>query len=259
MAANLGCKSLVAASALVGAFAWSCTPAFAKDWFPYPVQQWDPPFDMSSPRKNVELHAAAQGGQEVDDLRVLPAHEGCLLDGGGLRRGGGVQAAGREDAAGRGRRLHRAQEADLPDRGLRGRGRQCGGDRRHLRRRPEQSRLRDPQEEHPGHRRHQRHLLAGAVGQVPGVVRRDGREGGRGAGQAAPRGQPAGQGGLVPGPARSGLGGGGQHRLPGRDQGQRSAGRRDQVRRHRQGSAVQAGRRHAAGASRTSPTSSAPR
>jgi len=53
MAANLGCKSLVAASAVVGAFAWSCTPAFAKDWFPYPVQQWDPPFNMSSPRKNV--------------------------------------------------------------------------------------------------------------------------------------------------------------------------------------------------------------
>lgn len=53
MAANLSCKSLVAASALLGAFAWSCTPAFAKDWFPYPVQEWDPPFDMSSPRKDV--------------------------------------------------------------------------------------------------------------------------------------------------------------------------------------------------------------
>lgn len=29
-------------------------PVIAKDWYPYAVEQWDPPFDMSSPRKKVE-------------------------------------------------------------------------------------------------------------------------------------------------------------------------------------------------------------
>ena len=54
MAATIRCKSLVAAGVVLGAI--SCLPgmASAKDWFPYPVEQWDPPFDMNSPRKKVE-------------------------------------------------------------------------------------------------------------------------------------------------------------------------------------------------------------
>ena len=71
------------------------------------------------------------------------------------------------------------QEADLADRGLRGRRRRCGDHRRHLLRRLEQPRRRDPQEEHPGDRRDQRHLVAGAFGEVARLVRRDGRQGRR--------------------------------------------------------------------------------
>lgn len=32
----------------------SSSAASAENWFPYPVQVWDPPFDMESPRKDVE-------------------------------------------------------------------------------------------------------------------------------------------------------------------------------------------------------------
>lgn len=42
------------AIAVLGALAMIPAPAIAKDWFPYSVEQWDPPFDMSSPRKKVD-------------------------------------------------------------------------------------------------------------------------------------------------------------------------------------------------------------
>lgn len=54
MVATLRCKPLFAAVALLGAMACPSGPALAKDWFPYQVEQWDPPFDMASPRKKVE-------------------------------------------------------------------------------------------------------------------------------------------------------------------------------------------------------------
>ena len=54
MAATLRCKSLLAGSAILSAFALCASPALAKDWFPYQVEQWDPPFDMNSPRKKVQ-------------------------------------------------------------------------------------------------------------------------------------------------------------------------------------------------------------
>ena len=54
MAETLGCKSLIATGVVLGAFVWPSSAALAKDWFPYPVEQWDPPFDMGSPRKAVE-------------------------------------------------------------------------------------------------------------------------------------------------------------------------------------------------------------
>src|SRR3981189_3733775 len=54
MVATLRCKSLFAAGVILGAMACTSGPALAKDWFPYPVEQWDPAFDMSSPRKKVE-------------------------------------------------------------------------------------------------------------------------------------------------------------------------------------------------------------
>ncbi len=54
MTATLRCKPLLAAGAILGAMAWSSGPVLAKDWFPYPVEEWSPPFDMSSPRKKIE-------------------------------------------------------------------------------------------------------------------------------------------------------------------------------------------------------------
>ena len=66
----------------------------------------------------------------------------------------------------------------------------------------------EPQEKDPGHRRHQRHLLHGSVREVAGVVRRDGCQGRRIAGQATSERQPASQSGLVPRTARCRVGGG---------------------------------------------------
>ena len=159
MAANLSCKALIAASALAGAFTWSCTPAFAKDWFPYPVQQWDPPFDMNSPRKNVNYTPLPKAAKKwnicvsfphMKDAYWMGVDYGVVEE--SKRLGVKMQLV---EAGG-----YTEQEADHADRGLRGRGRQCRGDRRHLGGWPEQSRIRNPEEEHPRHRRHQRHLLA---------------------------------------------------------------------------------------------------
>ena len=63
MAATLRCKSLLAGSAILSAFAFCASPALAKDWFPYQVEQWDPPFDMSSPRKKVEYVPLAKASK----------------------------------------------------------------------------------------------------------------------------------------------------------------------------------------------------
>ena len=34
--------------------------AQATDWFPYPVESWNPPFDMSSPRSSVDYAPVAR-------------------------------------------------------------------------------------------------------------------------------------------------------------------------------------------------------
>jgi periplasmic protein TorT len=36
----------------------------AKDWFPYPVESWDPPFDMKSPRKKIEYTPLAKASKK---------------------------------------------------------------------------------------------------------------------------------------------------------------------------------------------------
>ena len=225
----------------------------------YPVEVWDPPFDMASPRTTRRVRAAREGGGEVGPVRLLPAHEGRVLDGGRLRRGRRGPAPGRPPPAGGGRRLHQPEHPDLADRGLRGGRRRCRDHRRDLPRRPEQSGAGDPGQGRPGDRRDQRHLVARAVGQVARLVRRDGLQGRRVPRQDASRRLRSGQGRLVPGPARRRLGRGRQSGLPGSGQGQRDRDRRHQVRRYRQGGAAQAGRGHARGLSGHRTTSSAPR
>ena len=42
MAATLRCKPLFAAGAILGAIVCSAS-ALAKDWYPYPVEEWNPP------------------------------------------------------------------------------------------------------------------------------------------------------------------------------------------------------------------------
>ena len=48
-------KGLIARGLLSGAaFAALAGGASAAEWYPYPVESWDPPFDMASPRSKVD-------------------------------------------------------------------------------------------------------------------------------------------------------------------------------------------------------------
>ena len=55
-------------------------------------QRSTPPFAADGKPSDVELHAAREGREALEHLRLLPAHEGCLLAGRRLRRGRGGQA-----------------------------------------------------------------------------------------------------------------------------------------------------------------------
>ena len=225
----------------------------------YPVEVWDPPFDMASPRTTVDYEPLDKAAEKWDLCVSFPHMKDAYwmaVDYGVIDE---AERQGVQSPAGRGGRLHQPEHPDLTDRGLCGGRRRRRDHRRDLARWPEQSRQGDPNQGHPGDRRDQRHLLARAVGQVARFIRRDGLQGGRVPRQDASRGLRSGQGRLVPGPARRRLGRGRQPGLPGGGQGQRDRDRRHQVRRYRQGGAAQAGRGHARGLSRTSTTSSAPR
>src|SRR5439155_13618117 len=90
------------------------------------------------------VHTAGARREEVEHLRLLPAHEGRLLDRGRLWCGRGVTPTRRENAAGRGGRLHEPAEADQSERGLRLPGGQRRRDRRDLRDWSQQAHRRDP-------------------------------------------------------------------------------------------------------------------
>jgi periplasmic protein TorT len=47
-------KRFVTGAAVAGLLAGVAGSAVAADWFPYPVEVWDPPFNMASPRKTVD-------------------------------------------------------------------------------------------------------------------------------------------------------------------------------------------------------------
>jgi protein TorT len=61
---------LAAAGALALGFAAS--GALAKDWYPFPVQVWDPPFNMESPRKDIEYTPLDKAAQKWDICVSFP-------------------------------------------------------------------------------------------------------------------------------------------------------------------------------------------
>ena len=222
-------RSAVAAGAVAAGAALALAGAGAygqgKKWYPFSVEEHNPPFDMASPVKEV-MYSPLEKAEKKWKICVSFPHMKdaywLAVDYGVV---GGGQASGRQDAARRGRRLHQAREADIADRGLR--------------RRPAPRRSIIGAISFDG----LNNLVAeasakknipvidvingmssqGAVGEVARVVRRDGRQGRRVHRQAASEGFGRGQGRLVPGPARRRLGRGRQHRLPRRDQGQRAS------------------------------------
>ncbi len=49
--------------AITAVIAFSISNALAQDWYPYPVQVWDPPFNMESPRKNKDYTPLAKASK----------------------------------------------------------------------------------------------------------------------------------------------------------------------------------------------------
>ena len=60
---------LAAASLAVTAIA----PAAAQDWYPYDVEQWDPPFDMASPRTTM-AYAPLEKAEQAWEICVSFPH-----------------------------------------------------------------------------------------------------------------------------------------------------------------------------------------
>lgn len=54
---NIVSQSIRAFGASVAVAALLTSPAHAENWSPYPVEVWNPPFDMASPRKEVQYKA----------------------------------------------------------------------------------------------------------------------------------------------------------------------------------------------------------
>src|SRR5256712_12795197 len=76
------------------------------------------------------VHSAPARGEEVEHLRLVPAHEGRLLDRGRLRRRRRVETARGQDAAGRGGGGQRTARTEQPSPGPgspRGGGPACWG------------------------------------------------------------------------------------------------------------------------------------
>lgn len=62
--------ALAAAGALALGFA--ATGTQAKEWYPFPVQVWDPPFNMDSPRKDVDYTPLDKAAQKWDICVSFP-------------------------------------------------------------------------------------------------------------------------------------------------------------------------------------------
>jgi protein TorT len=62
--------ALAAAGALALGFAASGSQA--KEWYPFPVQVWDPPFNMDSPRKDIEYTPLEKAAQKWDICVSFP-------------------------------------------------------------------------------------------------------------------------------------------------------------------------------------------
>ncbi len=239
------------------AIAFAGSAAAADKWYPYQVEFLEPAVQHGQPAGEARLRAVGEGVQAVGNLRVLPAHEGRLL---ARRRLWRRRRRPRTSAS----RCSWSRPAATPNLTSRS------------------SQIEDC-------------VAAGANAVVIGAISYDGlnnlvheirakgipvidvingmsskelsakslvsfgemgAKAGEYPGQDAPRRPGPGEGRLVPGTGRRRLGRGRQQGLPRCGEGQRHRGGRDEIRRHRQGSAVQARRGHARGPSGPRTTSS---
>ena len=57
---------------IVAACALAVAPARAAEWFPYPVEVWNPPFNMESPRKQMEYRALPKASKKWEICVSFP-------------------------------------------------------------------------------------------------------------------------------------------------------------------------------------------
>ncbi|MFZ5790572.1 MAG: TMAO reductase system periplasmic protein TorT [Pseudomonadota bacterium] len=65
-------KAALVAAAGAFALALSAGAATAKEWYPFPVQVWDPPFNMDSPRKDIEYTPLEKADKKWDICVSFP-------------------------------------------------------------------------------------------------------------------------------------------------------------------------------------------
>ncbi len=182
-------KSLTLAASAAALVTLSVGAYAAANWYPYKIEVWEKAFDMASARHMMEytpLEKASQKWKICVSFPHMKDDYWLAVDYGAIDEAKRMGVKMQVLEAGGYTELNKQTQ---PDRELRRRRRPGGHHRRDLVRRPEQPGRPARRQEDPGHRRDQRHLLRQAVGQVAGLVRRDGRQGRRIPGQAASEGR----------------------------------------------------------------------
>ena len=156
-----------------------------KPWYPFKVEVWDPPFDMASPRKDVDYVPLEKADKKWDicvsfphmkDAYWLAVDYGVVEE--AKRQGVKMQLV----EAGGYTKLNK-QISQIEDCVAAGAQAVIIGAISFDGLNNLVSEIEE--QEHSGHRRDQRHVVAGPLGQVAGLVRRDGRQGRRVPRQAA--------------------------------------------------------------------------
>ena len=211
--------------ALLGGVAFLATSTAAmladeKPWYPFKVQVWDPPFDMASPRKDLEYNPLEKADKKWDICVSFPHMKDAYwmaVDYGVVAEAARLGVKMQLVEAGGYTNLNKqiSQIEDCVSAGSQGVviGAISYEGLNNLASESEE-------QEDPGDRRHQRDVIAGHLRQIAGVVRREtGAKTGEYLAKLHPAGSGKGQGRMVPRSAGRRMGRGREQRLHRRGEG----------------------------------------
>ena len=84
MKGTLRASLAMTAGALALALAVPSATLAAEDWYPFPVEVWDPPFDMASPRTTVDYAPLDKAAKKWDICVSFPHMKDAYFLGAGL-------------------------------------------------------------------------------------------------------------------------------------------------------------------------------